>query len=44
MHSHHQKLPGLLLVLLLAVAAIQAANLPWFSQLGLSALTLQEKD
>jgi len=40
MHSHHQKLPGLLLVLLLAVAAIQAANLPWFSQLGLSALTL----
>lgn len=40
MHSLTQKLPGLLLVLLLAGLAMLAANWPLFSQLGLSALTL----
>jgi uncharacterized integral membrane protein (TIGR00698 family) len=40
MQSLTQKLPGLLLVLLLAGLAMLAANWPLFSQLGLSALTL----
>ena len=40
MTSLAQKLPGLLLVLLLAVLAQFAAGLPLFSQLGLSALTI----
>jgi uncharacterized integral membrane protein (TIGR00698 family) len=40
MPSISQKLPGLLLVLLLALLAQFAAGLPLFSQLGLSALTL----
>ncbi|MBV8680674.1 MAG: YeiH family putative sulfate export transporter [Aquitalea sp.] len=35
-----QHLPGLLLVLTLALASLYAAGLPWFSQLGLSALTI----
>lgn len=33
-------LPGLALVFALAMGAIYAAKLPWFSQMGLSALTL----
>ncbi|WP_374555017.1 YeiH family protein [Aquitalea pelogenes] len=40
MTSLAQKIPGLLLVLLLAVLAQFAAGLPLFSQLGLSALTI----
>ena len=40
MLSITQKLPGLLLVLLLALLAQFAAGLPLFSQLGLSALTI----
>ena len=40
MTSLTQKLPGLLLVLCLALLAQFAAGLPFFSQLGLSALTL----
>lgn len=40
MQSLTQKLPGLLLVLLLAGLAMLAANWPLCSQLGLSALTL----
>jgi uncharacterized integral membrane protein (TIGR00698 family) len=40
MTSLTQKLPGLLLVLLLAGLAQLAANWPLFSQLGLSALTI----
>lgn len=40
MTSLAQKLPGLLLVLILAVLAQFAASLPLFSQLGLSALTI----
>jgi uncharacterized integral membrane protein (TIGR00698 family) len=35
-----QHVPGLVLVLVLALGSLYAAHLPWFSQVGLSALTL----
>lgn len=40
MKFNRQHLPGLSLVLALALGSLYAANLPWFSQLGASALTL----
>ncbi|PXX46016.1 YeiH family protein [Aquitalea magnusonii] len=40
MNTLRQHTPGLLLVLVLALGSLHAATLPWFSQLGLSALTI----
>lgn len=40
MNTLRQHTPGLLLVLVLALGSLHAAALPWFSQLGLSALTI----
>ncbi len=40
MNFNRQLFPGLALVAALALGALCAAQLPWFSQLGLSALTL----
>lgn len=40
MKFNRQPIPGLALVLALALGSLYAAQLPWFSQLGLSALTL----
>ncbi|MBK6567817.1 YeiH family protein [Candidatus Aalborgicola defluviihabitans] len=40
MKFNRQHIPGLTLAFTLALGALYAAGLPWFSQLGLSALTL----
>jgi len=40
MKFNRQHIPGLALALTLSLGALYAAGLPWFSQLGLSALTL----
>lgn len=40
MKLNHHHFPGLLLVSALALTSLYAASLPWFNQLGLSALTL----
>ncbi len=40
MNTLRQHTPGLLLVLVLALGSLHAAALPWFGQLGLSALTI----
>lgn len=40
MYRLRQHAPGLLLALALALGSLNAAALPWFSQLGLSALTI----
>lgn len=40
MKFNRQHIPGLALVLVLALGSLYAAGLPWISQIGLSALTL----
>lgn len=40
MKFNRQHIPGLTLAFTLSLGALYAAGLPWFSQLGLSALTL----